>query len=133
MIGAIFCKGKASVIGIIVFEFAKIALFVSQLNLFRSFLTIIISAKCEYGNKTYDINQTFITLDCTKRCACAFVNGTAKLDCSSLCTTPKDPGCRSKTQQVEEYQQPLRGTKCLCAAKRCIPGLRLFKNNYVDV
>ena len=120
-------------IGLIVFDFAEIALFFCQLNLVRSFLIIIPLAKCEYGNKTYDINQTLITLDCTQRCACAFVNGTPKLECSALCTTPEDPGCRPRTQQVEEYQQTLRGTKCSCAAKRCIPGLRLFKSNYVDV
>ena len=94
------------------------------------FLNIILSGKCEYGNKTYDIDQTLITSDCKKSCTCVFVNGVAKLNCSALCTTPEDPGCRPKTQQVEEYQQPVRGTKCSCAAKRCIPGLKLFRRNY---
>ena len=95
------------------------------------FLNIILSARCESGNKTYNINQTVITRDCKKRCVCTFVNGAAELNCSALCTTPEDPGCRPKTQQVEEYKQLLSGTNCSCAAKRCIPGLKLFRNNYL--
>ena len=92
------------------------------------FLNIILSARCEYGNKTYDINQTLITNYCKKRCVCTFINGAAELNCSALCTTPEDPGCRPKTQQVEEYRQSLRGTECSCAAKRCIPGLKLLRS-----
>ena len=83
---------------------------------------VIIVGQCEYESKTYDINHTYITLNCKSSCACVFVNGIAKLSCDNLCTTPKDPGCREKTQQVEIYQELVKGSNCSCPANRCITG-----------
>ena len=94
---------------------------------------IILLAKCEYDNKTYGINQTFITFDCREKCVCDVFNGNASINCSSLCNTPADPVCIANTQQVEVYQEPVKGTNCSCSAKRCITGLKLFRNNYLQI
>lgn len=87
------------------------------------------SAKCAYENQTYDIKQTFITLDCKEKCVCDVFNGNASTNCRSLCNTPVDPVCKTNTQQLEVYQEPVKGTNCSCPAKRCIRGLKLFRNN----
>ena len=94
---------------------------------------IILLAKCEYDNKTYGINQTYITLGCKERCVCDVINGTASPNCSPLCKTPFEPVCQTNTQQFEVYQQPLKGTNCSCPAKRCITGLNLFRNKYLQI
>ena len=94
---------------------------------------IILLAKCQYGSKTYSINQTFITLDCREKCVCDVFNGNASINCSSLCNAPVDPVCRANIQQVEDYQEPVQGTNCSCPAKRCITGLKLFRNNYLHI
>ena len=86
----------------------------------------ILLANCEFDNKTYGINQTYITLGCKEICVCGVINGTASPNCSPLCNTPVDPVCKKNTQQVDVYQQPLKGTNCSCPAKRCITGLKLF-------
>ena len=72
---------------------------------------VIIVGQCECEGKTYDINQTYITLDCKRSCVCVFVNGIAKHSCDNLCTTPEDPGCREKTQQAEIYQELVHFSK----------------------
>ena len=100
---------------------------------FRFFFILPFAAKCEDGNKTYAINQTYLTSDCKQKCKCEFINGTAIPNCSSLCAPPGDSGCSQNTQQVEEYQQPLRGTNCSCPAKRCIAGLELFRNIQLQI
>ena len=87
--------------------------------------------QCEYGNKTYDINQAYITLDCKESCTCNFVNGTAKPKCDVLCSNSDDPVCRNDTEEIEEYLEPVRGSNCSCPAKRCIRGLKLFKTNQI--
>ena len=87
------------------------------------------SAKCAYENQTYDIKQTFITLDCKEKCVCDVFNGNASANCRSLCNTPVDPVCKTNTQRLEIYQEPVKGTNCSCPAKRCIRGLKLFRNN----
>ena len=93
----------------------------------------ILLAKCEYDNKTYGINETYIPMGCKERCVCDVINGTASPNCSYLCITPIDPVCKANTQQVEVYQQPLKGTNCSCPAKRCIAGLKLSWNNYLRI
>lgn len=103
------------------------------MNTFTLLLILFFLAKCEDGNKTYAINQTYLTLDCKENCKCEFFNGTAALNCSPLCKTPNDPGCSKNNQEVEEYQQPLNGTNCSCPAKRCIPGLNLFRNIQLQI
>ena len=90
-------------------------------------------AKCEYENKTYGINQTYITLGCKERCACDVINGTASPNCSSLCNTSVNPMCKANTQQVKVYQQLLKGTNCSCPAKRCISGLKLLRNSFLHI
>ena len=69
-------------------------------------------------------------MDCKERCVCNFINGTAVAKCSSLCTAPVDSLCKANTQQIEVYEQSLGGTNCSCQGKRCIPGLKLFRNNH---
>ena len=100
---------------------------------FRSYFILRFAAKCEEGNKTYAINQTYLTSDCKRNCKCEFVNGTAIPNCSPLCATPDDPECTENSQQVEEYQQPLIGTNCSCPAKRCIAGLTLFRDFQLQI
>ena len=69
-------------------------------------------------------------MDCKERCVCNFINGTAVAKCSSLCTAPVDSLCKANTQQIEVYEQSLGETNCSCQGKRCIPGLKLFRNNH---
>ena len=104
-----------------------------QLKLNLNLFLILIKAQrqCKNGNKTYHVGETYVTLDCKERCVCNFTNGTAEANCSSLCTAPVDPLCNANTQQTEVYQQYLAGTNCSCLAKRCIPGLKLFRKNHV--
>ena len=90
---------------------------------------VLIIEPCEYGNKTYRINQTYMTMDCKERCTCKFFNGTAKPKCEALCPAPNDPVCRNHTEEIEDYQQPLTGSNCSCPAKRCIRGLKLLRGN----
>ena len=94
--------------------------------------SIIPLEKCKYDNKTFGISQTYITLGCKERCLCEVINGTALANCSSLCNTPVDPPCRANTQEVQEFQQNLKGTNCSCPEKRCITGFKLFGNNYLQ-
>ena len=93
---------------------------------FDSYFYIIFLAKCEYGNKTYGINQFFITSDCKEKCVCDGFNGTASANCSPLCNTLVSPVCRTNTQQMEVFREPVKGTNCSCLAKRCITGFELF-------
>ena len=69
-------------------------------------------------------------MDCKERCVCNFINGTAVAKCSSPSTAPVDSLCKANTQQIEVYEQSLGGTNCSCQGKRCIPGLKLFRNNH---
>ena len=98
-----------------------------------NFFYIILLAKCEYHNKTYSINQTFITLDCKQKCVCGIFNRNVSVNCSSLCNIPVNPVCRANSQEVEVYQEPVKGTNCSCPAKRCITGLKLFQNNDLQI
>ena len=61
-------------------------------------------------------------MDCNQRCVCDFVNGTARRNCSSLCTTPTGPICEPESQEELIFQRTLRGSNCSCPAKTCIPG-----------
>ena len=70
-----------------------------------------------------------MTLDCNESCVCKFVNGTASPKCDVLCPTLYNPGCRNGTEEIEEYQEPVRGSNCSCPAKRCIAGLKCFRMN----
>ena len=97
------------------------------------FFILLFAAKCEVGKKTYAINQTYLTSDCKRNCTCEFANGTAILNCSPLCATPDDPECIENTQQVEEYQQTFAESNCSCPAKRCIPGLKLFRSIQLQI
>ena len=105
-----------------------ICLFVSRsFNL--DFLIITILEKCEYGNKTLDISQSFITEDCKSRCECQFLDGTTKVNCRNLCSAIEEPKCRPDVQELEEYQLPQEGSNCSCPAKRCVAGLAFFRSN----
>lgn len=86
------------------------------------FLVLSFLEKCEYGNKTYGINQTYITLGCKEGCICGVINRTASKNCSSLCNATVNSECRANNHHVEVYQQPLKGTNCSCPPKRCITG-----------
>ena len=96
------------------------------------FFCIILLARCEYDNQTYGIKQTFITLDCEEKCVCDVFSRNVSTSCSSLCSTPVDPVCKTNTQQVEVYQEPVKGTNCSCPAKKCITGLKLFQKILTD-
>ena len=37
-----------------------------------------------------------------------------------------DLTCNPDSQDIQEFESPLNGTKCNCTRKRCIPGLRMF-------
>ena len=74
-----------------VFGVARIPCTVLSTNLNLDHFCIILLARCEYVNKTYGINQTYITLGCKERCVCNFINGTASPNCSPLCKTPVNP------------------------------------------
>ena len=69
-------------------------------------------------------------MDCKERCVCNFINETAVAKCSCLCTAAVDSLCKANTQQIEVYEQSLGETNCSCQGKRCIPGLKLFRNNH---
>ena len=116
-----------------VFGVARIPCTVLSTNLNLDHFCIILLARCEYVNKRYGINQTYITLGCKERCVCNFINGTASPNCSPLCKTPVNPVCQKNTQQVEVYQQPLKGSNCSCPVKRCITGVNLFRNKYFQI
>ena len=115
------------------FKVAKIPCTFLLINFNLNNFFIILLAKCEHDNKTFGINQTFITLDCKEKCVCYLFKGNASANCSSLCNTPVDPVCRKNTQQMEVYQEPLKRTNCSCPAKRCITGAKLFSNNYLQL
>ena len=109
----------------------KKLLFYSKIQIQIFFLILIIAQRqCKDGNKTYHIGETYVTMDCKERCVCNFINGTAETKCSSLCTAPVDSLCKANTQQIEVYEQSLGGTNCSCQGKRCIPGLKLFRNKH---
>ena len=100
---------------------------------FTLIFIVLIIEPCEYGNKTYHMNQSYMTWDCKERCTCKFFNGAAKPKCEALCPTPNDFLCRNDTQEIEEYQEPVTGSNCSCPAKRCIRGLKLFRGNQRNV
>ena len=90
---------------------------------------VLIVGQCEYEGKICDINQTYITLDCKKSCIYVYANGIVEHSCNELCTIPEDPGCTENTQQVEIYQELVKGSNCSRPTKRCITGLKLFREN----
>ena len=126
-------KIRASVIITNVFDMAILQYTFPLMNFNLDSFCIILLAECEYGNKTFGINHTYITLDCKEKCVCEVINGTALANCSSLCNIPVDPLCTGNTQQVVKFQQNLKGTNCSCPVKRCIKGLNLFVNNYLQM
>ena len=81
---------------------------------------------CQYDNRTYGMNQTVITRNCKEMCGCNSINGTTIPTCKPLCQSQEDLRCNPDSQDIEEFQSPLNGTKCTCTRKRCIPGLRMF-------
>ena len=116
-----------------VFDIPRIPCTFLLMNFNLDFFCITLLAKCEYDNKTVNINQTYITLGCKEKCLCDVINENASRNCSSLCNTLVDPVCRTNTQHVEVYQQPLKGTNCSCPSKRCITGLKLQRTNYLQI
>ena len=92
-----------------------------RFNLDHFFITLFV-AQCEYANKTYNIDQSFITLDCNQSCVCDFVNGTARPSCSSLCTTPSRRPCLPESQEESIVQQTIGTSTCSCPVKICVPG-----------
>ena len=81
---------------------------------------------CQYDNLTYGMNQTIITRNCKEMCRCSSINGTAIPTCKPLCQSQANLTCNPDSQDIQEFESPLNGTKCNCTRKRCIPGLRMF-------
>ena len=83
--------------------------------------------QCHYDNQTYGVNESIITLDCSKRCECQNVNGSLASICTPLCKnmTNPNPKCDPKTEVIEEDQIRLNGTSCNCTKKKCVSGLKL--------
>lgn len=59
-------------------------------------------------------------------CECKFHNGDPIQACRPLCQSGESPKCESNSQTIEEYQDPVNGTSCMCTKKKCVSGMILF-------
>ena len=98
---------------------------------------------CKDGNKTYKSGENFVTDDCLKNCTCLHIvpvrrrrsrfgeiGSVGYSICFPLCDFGRpslilDPNVILERQcpvglKVEEYQDPVNGTKCFCNRSRCV-------------
>lgn len=51
-------------------------------------------------------------------CECKFHNGNPIQACRPLCQSGESPKCEPNSQTIEEYQDPVNGTSCMCTKKK---------------
>ena len=94
-----------------------------SLLIYLAFVNTFLATLCQYGSQTFSANQSVITSNCTERCQCHYVNGTAVTKCKRLCPIQDDPKCHSQPERIKEFQISLNDTNCTCTERRCISGI----------
>ena len=88
---------------------------------------------CKDGNKTYKSGENFIKDDCSENCTCSHIiplrrrrstfgeTGTfGRSRCIPLCGVRLFQTQCAVGFKVEEYRNPVNGTKCFCNESRCV-------------
>ena len=88
---------------------------------------------CKDGNKTYKSGENFIKDDCSENCTCSHIIplrrrrstfgeiGTfGRSRCIPLCGVRLFQTQCAVGFKVEEYRNPVNGTKCFCNESRCV-------------
>ena len=89
---------------------------------------------CKIGNKSYKIGERFITKDCLESCICNETNGRGIRSCEPVCNKTSSPACLTWRQQIEVFDQQVKGTNCFCSQGRCVNRKNvLFISSYLWV
>ena len=101
--------------------------FRSIIQLLLYLVNSVLAVLCQYDNQTFSINQSIVTSNCTERCQCHHINGTAIAKCKRLCPIEVDPECHPHTERIEEFERPLNDSNCTCTEKRCVSGIKTLR------
>ena len=82
-------------------------------------LNSIIFSACKIGNKSYKIGERFIRKDCSEGCICHVNKGLGIPSCKPVCNNTSPPACPTG-QQIEVFDQLVKGTNCFCSQRRCV-------------
>ena len=74
---------------------------------------------CKIANKIYKIGERFIRKDCSEGCICNETEGFGILSCEPVCNKTSPPACLT-WQQIEVFDQQVKGTNCSCSQRRCV-------------
>ena len=85
----------------------------------------ILAGLCQYDNQTFSANQSIITSNCSERCQCHHINGTAITTCKPLCPIEEDPKCHPHSERLAEFETSLNDTNCTCTKKKCVSGIKI--------